>query len=76
MGGQLRMAWTYSENMHSRSTIENFAQGFIKALNEIIDHCLSPDAGGFTPSDFSLPDLSQRELDKLIAELAGHGEEQ
>ncbi len=74
-GDQLRMAWTYSENLHARSTIESFANGFIEALNTIIDHCLSVDAGGFTPSDFSIPDLSQRELDKLIAELSGDEEQ-
>lgn len=74
-GDQLRMAWTYSENLHARSTIEGFATGFIAALNAIIDHCLSVDAGGFTPSDFSIPDLSQRELDKLIAELSSDEEQ-
>ncbi len=73
-GDQLRMAWTYSENLHARSTIESFANGFIEALNAIIDHCLAADAGGFTPSDFAVPDLSQRELDKLIAELSGDEE--
>jgi non-ribosomal peptide synthase protein (TIGR01720 family) len=74
-GDQLRMAWTYSENLHARSTVEGFANGFIAALNAIIDHCLSVDAGGFTPSDFSIPDLSQRELDKLIAELSSDEEQ-
>ena len=68
---QLRAAWTYSENLHSRATVESFANGFITSLEAIIDHCLSPDAGGFTPSDFSIPNLSQRELDRLIAELGG-----
>ena len=70
---QLRAAWTYSENLHSRTSIERFANGFITALEAIIDHCSSPDAGGFTPSDFSIPNLSQRELDRLIAELGGGG---
>lgn len=67
--GQLRMIFTYSENLHLRSTIEEFANAFIECLKEIIDHCLSPNAGGRTPSDFLLSDMSQRELDKLIAEL-------
>lgn len=67
--GQLRMIFTYSENIHSRATIEKFANAFIESLKEIINHCLSPDAGGRTPSDFLLSDMSQRELDKLIAEL-------
>jgi amino acid adenylation domain-containing protein/non-ribosomal peptide synthase protein (TIGR01720 family) len=70
-GNKLRAAWTYSENVHSRKSVEGFANGFITALEAIIDHCSSPGAGGFTPSDFSIPNLSQRELDRLIAELAG-----
>jgi amino acid adenylation domain-containing protein/non-ribosomal peptide synthase protein (TIGR01720 family) len=70
-GNKLRAAWTYSENVHSRRSVEGFANGFITALEAIIDHCSSPGAGGFTPSDFSIPNLSQRELDRLIAELGG-----
>jgi microcystin synthetase protein McyA len=31
----------------------------------LIDHCLSPEAGGFTPSDFPLADLDQQQLDQL-----------
>jgi non-ribosomal peptide synthase protein (TIGR01720 family) len=68
--GQLRMAWLYSENVHQRATVERFAEGFVGALRSIIDHCLSPEAGGHTPSDFLVADMQQRELDELIAELS------
>ena len=64
------MAWLYSENLHQRATIERFADGFAEALRSIIDHCLSPEAGGHTPSDFLVADMDQRELDQLIAELS------
>jgi non-ribosomal peptide synthase protein (TIGR01720 family) len=62
-GGQLQLDWTYSSNLHQRATIENLAQGFLKALRSLIAHCQSPEAGGYTPSDFPLTQMSQNALD-------------
>ena len=58
--------WTYSEHVHRRATIERLAQGFIEALRTLIAHCQSPEAGGYTPSDFPEMRLSQQELDELM----------
>jgi non-ribosomal peptide synthase protein (TIGR01720 family) len=68
--GQLRMAWTYSENLHLPATIVKIAEGFNLALRAIIDHCLAPDVGSHTPSDFLLSGLNQRQLDDLMIELS------
>jgi amino acid adenylation domain-containing protein/non-ribosomal peptide synthase protein (TIGR01720 family) len=68
--GCLRIAWLYSENLHRRETVERLACGFTDALSEIISHCLSPGAGGHTPSDFAGAGLSQGELDDLLTELS------
>jgi hypothetical protein len=38
-------------------------------MQELIAHCQSPTAGGFTPSDFPEAELTQQELDELLAEL-------
>jgi non-ribosomal peptide synthase protein (TIGR01720 family) len=65
--GQLYFNWIYSENLHQRSTIEDLAWDFIDALNALITHCKSEDAGGYTPSDFPEAKLSQNELDKFLA---------
>jgi hypothetical protein len=35
----------------------------------LIQHCRSPQAGGFTPSDFSKMKFNQAELDELVADL-------
>ena len=67
--GRLRLRWGYSEAAHRRSTIERLAQNFIETLRLLIRHCASPDAGGYTPSDFVGTGLDQQELDSLIAEL-------
>jgi amino acid adenylation domain-containing protein/non-ribosomal peptide synthase protein (TIGR01720 family) len=69
IGGQLRMTWRYSGNLHRRATIEALAERFIGALDRLIQHCTSAEAGGYTPSDFPTAKLSQRELDDLIEEL-------
>jgi non-ribosomal peptide synthase protein (TIGR01720 family) len=67
--GRLQLAWTYSENIHRRSTIENLAGDFLEALRLLIRHCQSPEAGGFTPSDFSKARLSQEALDRFLRSL-------
>jgi non-ribosomal peptide synthase protein (TIGR01720 family) len=66
----LYIHWGYSQNLHARSSIERLAQMYKEALQSLIDHCQSPEAGGYTPSDFPEADLSQEELDRLIAEFS------
>ena len=67
--GQLHLSWTYNENIHRRETIERVSQDFISELRKLIVNCQSPEAGGYTPSDFPDADLSQSELDDLIASI-------
>jgi non-ribosomal peptide synthase protein (TIGR01720 family) len=74
LGGQLRMSWTYSEAFHHRETIERLSQDFITELRSLIAHCLSPEAGGYTPSDLPEAGLTQGELDDVLARLDLMGE--
>ena len=67
---RLEMRWTYSDNIHQRSTIERLAEDFLSQLRALIDHCLSPEAGGYTPSDFPLAAISSPALDALLEGLA------
>jgi non-ribosomal peptide synthase protein (TIGR01720 family) len=69
VGGRLQLDWTYSENVHRRETVEGLAGQFERALLALIEHCQSPDAGGFTPSDFPEAELSQAQLDGLLARI-------
>jgi non-ribosomal peptide synthase protein (TIGR01720 family) len=66
-GGRLHVQWTYSENLHRRATVESIAQSYMDALRDLSAHCLSPEAGGATPSDFDMANLSQDALDMLAA---------
>jgi amino acid adenylation domain-containing protein/non-ribosomal peptide synthase protein (TIGR01720 family) len=67
IGGRLQLSWTYNENIHQRSTIEEVAGDFLSSLQLLIAHCLSSQAGGYTPSDFAKVTISQKELDALVA---------
>jgi hypothetical protein len=40
-----------------------------KSCEELICHCLDPEAGGYTVSDFPDADLSQDDLDLLLSRL-------
>jgi non-ribosomal peptide synthase protein (TIGR01720 family) len=72
--GRLSLEWTFSTALHRRSTIEELANEYLVALRELIAHCLSPQTGGYTPSDFSLADLGQEKLDELVGKLDGMDE--
>jgi amino acid adenylation domain-containing protein/FkbH-like protein/non-ribosomal peptide synthase protein (TIGR01720 family)/FkbM family methyltransferase len=67
--GRLQLEWKYSEAFHHQATVENLANNYMKVLEAIIDHCISKEAGGYTPSDFPEVDLSQETLDELLAEI-------
>jgi amino acid adenylation domain-containing protein/non-ribosomal peptide synthase protein (TIGR01720 family) len=64
--GQMQVYWSYSRANYQDKTIENLANYWLDSLIKLIDHCLSPAVGGYTPSDF--PDLvmSQEELDQML----------
>jgi non-ribosomal peptide synthase protein (TIGR01720 family) len=65
-GGRLQVSWTFGEKIHRRATIERLAQSFIDELKAIISHCLAPDAGAYTPSDFPQVRLDQQKLNRAL----------
>ncbi|HEX8212537.1 MAG TPA: condensation domain-containing protein, partial [Longimicrobium sp.] len=65
--GTLQVGWTFSTALHRRSTVEALAAAYMARLRALIDHCLSPEAGGVTPSDFPGARVDQAELDALLA---------
>ncbi|MBF0153454.1 MAG: AMP-binding protein, partial [Magnetococcales bacterium] len=68
--GRMQWEWTYSTALHRRETVERLARHFLIALQQLIEHCLAPDVGGFTPTDFPEARLNQDDLDALLEELA------
>jgi len=70
VGGELQLTWAYSQQVHKRETVEQVAAYFIAALQHLIEQCQWGEVIGFTPSDFPEAELSQQELDELVAELS------
>jgi len=68
-GGQMRLEWTYSENVHQGDTVLDLAEAFVKAARELIAGCQSKDVGGYTPSDFPAARISQKDFSKLLAQV-------
>ncbi|WP_432079888.1 condensation domain-containing protein, partial [Streptomyces sp. YPW6] len=64
--GLLSLDWTYSSNLHDRTTVEGLAEEFVLRLRALIEHCLTEEAGGLTPSDVPLAGLDQVALDRLV----------
>ncbi len=67
--GQLHVELTYSANLHRRENIERLADGYVAALRGLIAHCLAPQAGRFTPSDFLLANLDERTFRILATQI-------
>ncbi len=64
--GRLQVTWTYDPGRHLPATAERLARSFLAELEALVAHCLSPEAGGYTPSDFPLAGLDQAALARLL----------
>jgi len=65
VGGELRLDWEYDGERYERAEMEAVAGRYREELEGLIAHCVSEEAGGFTPSDFPLAHLSQTALDRI-----------
>jgi non-ribosomal peptide synthase protein (TIGR01720 family) len=72
-GGQLRVTFSYSRELHKPETIDALAAGYLEALRDLIEHCRAAEAGGYTPSDFPLANLDQGMLDKIVQKVKFEG---
>jgi amino acid adenylation domain-containing protein/non-ribosomal peptide synthase protein (TIGR01720 family) len=70
-GGGLQFEWTYSPRAHDERTVARLAEETISALREIVAHIDEPGSGGYTPSDFPLTTLNQKELDRVTGDGRG-----
>ncbi|WP_042368093.1 non-ribosomal peptide synthetase [Streptacidiphilus neutrinimicus] len=65
---RLEVVWHYSAGRHREETVTALAEGMLRALEEIVAHCLRPEAGGRTPSDFPLARLDQAAVDRVVGD--------
>ncbi|MEU9096723.1 non-ribosomal peptide synthase/polyketide synthase [Streptomyces sp. NPDC048361] len=66
--GALEITWHYSDQVHQEPTVRALADGMLRALTEVTEHCARPGAGGRTPSDFPLARLDQEAVDRLVGD--------
>ena len=66
---RLKVDFMYNDKIHGRETIEHLSDGFITALRDLINHCIQPESGGYTPSDFDKVELDEEELGSILDEL-------
>ncbi|AIR91418.1 non-ribosomal peptide synthase/polyketide synthase [Pseudomonas cremoricolorata] len=64
-GGALQLRWTFSAERYDQATIAELAAAYRSELLALIEHCLTPGNGSFTPSDFPLAQLSQAQIEQL-----------
>ncbi len=67
---RLGVSFTYSRHRHRRETVERLAADFLAALRSLIATCSAGAAAAHTPADFPQADVSQRELDDLLAQFS------
>ena len=63
--GRMQLSWRYSRERYRKATIETLAGHYVQHLKALIAHCLLPDSGSYTPSDFPLVALAQSDLDAM-----------
>jgi non-ribosomal peptide synthase protein (TIGR01720 family) len=63
--GRLQLEWVYSNELHAQQTIEAVAESFIRRLRKLIEHCVLREVREYTPSDFPLAHLNERQLAQI-----------
>ncbi|HLG56797.1 MAG TPA: non-ribosomal peptide synthase/polyketide synthase, partial [Vicinamibacterales bacterium] len=64
----LHATWTWARSLLQEADGRALADGWVAALTAIARHGVAPGAGGKTPSDVALVDITQSDLDVLEAE--------
>ncbi|MCP2339576.1 non-ribosomal peptide synthetase [Actinomadura rupiterrae] len=68
-GPVLSATWTYAGGLFEEERIAVLADRWTAALRGLVAHVTEGAGGGFTPSDLSLVEIDQDEIDELAAEL-------
>jgi nonribosomal peptide synthetase CepB len=66
-GPELTVSLSWPEGLLPEQAMHELADGWAAMLSGLADHAALPEAGGHTPSDFSLLDLAQDQVDELEA---------
>ncbi|GAB6901774.1 non-ribosomal peptide synthetase [Kineosporia succinea] len=67
-GPWLHASWSWPAGRLPEETVKTLARTWFDALAGLEQHAAAPDAGGHTPSDLDLVELTQDDIDELEAE--------
>ncbi|MFF3620992.1 condensation domain-containing protein [Streptomyces sp. NPDC002467] len=68
-GLTLSATWTWAGNALPGPWVHDLAREWFTMLRAVVTHAARPDAGGLTPSDVSLAQVSQADLDTFESQL-------
>nr|WP_312875374.1 non-ribosomal peptide synthetase [Allocatelliglobosispora scoriae] len=69
-GPRLSVTWSWPHGVLTEQAVGELAACWFAALDALATHAVTPDAGGWTPSDLELVSLSQDDIDDLAADFA------
>ncbi|KAA6451959.1 non-ribosomal peptide synthetase [Bacillus swezeyi] len=72
--GQLSLAISYSGKQYQRETIETCGDLLKSSLQQVIEHCADQEQIQLTPSDISLKEMTNDELDRFVQQTQHFGE--
>ncbi|KPN13027.1 non-ribosomal peptide synthetase [Bacillus australimaris] len=64
VSGQLQMNFMINRELLQHEEVRQLPQRFKEKMNDILTHCVET-KGGFTPSDFPMVQLTQKQIDEL-----------
>ena len=67
-GPRLTANWTWAGALLDEAAVRDLAETWFRALTALVRHAVLPGAGGRTPSDLPLIDLTQGEIERLEGE--------
>lgn len=68
IGGELGANLGFPAGLLDRDDVEELGQWWVRALEALATHAARPDAGGRTPTDLPLVEVTQRDIDAWEAE--------
>jgi amino acid adenylation domain-containing protein/non-ribosomal peptide synthase protein (TIGR01720 family) len=66
-GPWLAATWSWPQSLWSEHDVQELASWWFQVIQALVDYGTQPDAGGRTPADFPLLELSQNEIQQLEA---------
>ena len=64
-GPRLTANWTWAAALLDEAAVRDLAETWFRALTALTRHAAQPGAGGLSPSDVALVDLTQDEIERL-----------